>query len=248
MVYARRYRRGNLGEAFARGVVSRGRSITALAVFGAGLVAGSATGLAGQLPASAFQAYNPANAASILPGPFALYTVNVNTLHATQLNVGFTEVDHKAAGFNILTSASALSADLLTDIEPVVIGPGGVLYQTDGHHTFLALIDSAWGSTNPTVDVNVIANYSNLTTQQFFAMLEQQNLVYPVNDGVLETVNFNTGAPLPSSLPGMTSDVYRRSAAYRPGSPAAAPSRSGRRRECSRRCGAARQAGNRKAG
>ena len=164
----------------------------------------------GQLTGSAFQVYNPNDASSIQAGPFALYQVPVDVLNATQLNVGFAEVDKKADGFNELTTQSALAADLLTDIEPVVIGPGGVLYQTDGHHTFLALIDSAYGgSADPMVDVNVIANFSNLTTQQFYTALEQDNLIYPVNDGVLETVNTTTGAPLPTSLTGLTSDPYR---------------------------------------
>ena len=164
---------------------------------------------AGQLPASAFQAYNPANAASIQPGPFALYTVPVASLAATQINLGFAEVNAKTAAFNLEGTLAQLDADLITDIEPVVIGPGGVLYQTDGHHTFRALLDSAWGASNPNVYVNVIANFSNLTTAQFWAMMEQENLVYPVNDGVLQSVNFTTGAPLPGSLLGMTSDVYR---------------------------------------
>ncbi len=163
----------------------------------------------GQLPSWAFQLYNPGNAGTIQAGPFSLFQVSVDSLAATQLNVGFIEVDKKADGFDELTSQTALAANLLTDIEPVVIGPGGVLYQTDGHHTFLALIDSGWGGTDPTVDVNVIANYSNLTPQQFFTTMEQNNLLYPVNDGVLQSVDQMTGAPLPGSLTGLTSDPYR---------------------------------------
>ena len=66
-----------------------------------------------------------------------------------------------------------------------------------------------YGSSNPTVYVNVIANYSNLTTAQFFALMQSQNLLLPLNDGVPQTVNDSTGAPIPSSLTGLTSDVYR---------------------------------------
>ena len=163
----------------------------------------------GQLPSSAFQLYNPSNAGTIQAGPFSLFQVTANTLGATQLNVGFFEVDKKIDGFDELTSQAAVSANLLTAIEPVVIGPGGKLYLTDGHHTLLALTDSGWGSANPLVDVNVIANFSNLTPQQFFTTLEQDNLVFPVNDGVLQSVDTTTGAPLPSSLTGLTSDPYR---------------------------------------
>jgi hypothetical protein len=69
----------------------------------------------GQLPSSAFQAYDPSNESSIQPGPFALYSVSMNE--------GFAEVDSKISGWN-LVDPSDLQSTLLTDIEPVVIGPG----------------------------------------------------------------------------------------------------------------------------
>jgi fibronectin-binding autotransporter adhesin len=62
---------------------------------------------------------------------------------------------------------AAPQADLLTAIEPIVIGPGGAIYVTDGHHTFTALANSIWGADNPTVFDNVIANYSADTPTQF---------------------------------------------------------------------------------
>lgn len=163
---------------------------------------------AGQLPLSAFETYNPANASTITPGITALFAVPVNSLLPTQLNEGLTEVAKKATGFDLLSS-SQLQANLLTAIEPVVIGPGGKLYVTDGHHTFTALLDSVYGPSNPTVYVNVIANYSNLTLAQFYAQLQATNELLPLNDGVPETVNDATGAPLPTSLTGLTSDPYR---------------------------------------
>jgi hypothetical protein len=126
---------------------------------------------AGQLPASAFTTYNAANASSIQPGPFALFTVPVDQLLPTQMNEGFTEVGAKTTGFDLLTP-SQLQSNLLGDIEPVVIGPGGVLYVTDGHHTFTALENSTYGATDPVVYVNVIANFSNLTQSQFWSAMQ----------------------------------------------------------------------------
>ena len=164
--------------------------------------------VAGPVVPADFQAYNAANAATIQPGPFALFTVPVDSLAPTQLNEGFTEVNKKAAGFDLETPTQ-LQADLLTDVEPVVIGPGGKLYLTDGHHTFTALEDSIYGASNPNVFVNVVANYSNLTTAQFFAMMQSQNLLLPLNDGVAEPVNDATGAPFSATLTGLTSDPYR---------------------------------------
>ena len=163
---------------------------------------------AGQLPISAFQTYDPTQASSIVPGAFALFVVPVSSILPTQMNEGFAEVGKKVTGFDLL-APSQLQSNLLTDIEPVVIGPGGKLYLTDGHHTFTALQDSVYGASNPTVYVNVVANYSNLTTSQFFAMMQSQNLLLPLNDGVPQTVNTATGAPLPTSLTGLTSDPYR---------------------------------------
>jgi hypothetical protein len=123
------------------------------------------------------------------------------------VNEGFTEVGKKATGFDLLTP-SELQANLLTDIEPVVIGPGGQLYLLDGHHTFTALQESIYGASNPTVYVNIVANYSNLTESEFFQTLQQNNLL-PLNEGVAETVNDATGAPIPTSLTGLTNDPYR---------------------------------------
>ncbi len=163
---------------------------------------------AGQLTTSAFQPYNAANASSIQAGPFSLFTVPVGPLLPTQMNEGFTEVDKKATGFDILLP-SQLTSNLITDVEPVVIGPGGTLYLTDGHHTFTALLDSAYGPSDPTVFVNVIANLSNLTTSQFFAQMEAMNLLLPLNNGVPQVVNLATGAPIPTSLQGLTQDPYR---------------------------------------
>ncbi len=132
-----------------------------------------------------------------MAGPGALYSVNVNSISPTQLNEGFTEVNKKTAGFDLITTQTALTANLLTDIEPVVIGPGGKLYLTDGHHTFTALINSTWGASNPTVYVDVIANYSNLTEAQFWATMQANNYVYPINDGVPQAFDVNTCTPLP---------------------------------------------------
>ena len=71
------------------------------------------------------------------------------------------------------------------------------------------MLDSVYGSSNPTVYVDVVANDSNLTVSQFFQTLQQGNLLLPLNDGVPETVNDATGAPIPTSLTALTSDPYR---------------------------------------
>ena len=171
-----------------------------------------AAGAQAQFSPSSFTPYNPANASSIQPGLFSLYSIPVESLIPTQINVGDAEVDTKAAAFNQITSQPALTSDLVGTVEPVVIGPNGQLYQTDGHHSFVALEDSVWGSSNPTVYVQVIANYSNLTPAQFAQALAQNTQLYPFNDGVLEPVTqagANLLSPIPTSLAGLTQDAYR---------------------------------------
>jgi autotransporter-associated beta strand protein len=163
---------------------------------------------AGQLPPVAFQVYNPANAGIIQPGPFALFTVPVDQIRPTQMNEGFFEVGRKTAGWDLL-SPTQLLATLPANIEPVVIGPGGVLYLTDGHHTFTSLLNSIYGPGNPAVYVDVIANYSNLTTSQFWTQMQASNFLLPIDNGVPQTVNVATGAPIPTSLQALTNDPYR---------------------------------------
>ena len=164
-----------------------------------------------QLTASDFSAYPTDVTAddAITAGPDALYAVSLDQILPTQMNEGFSEVGKKSAGFDLLTTQAALTANLLTAIEPVVIGPGGKLYLLDGHHTFTALEDSIWGASNPTVYVDVVANYSSLTESQFFSTLQSNNLLLPLNDGVPQTVNDATGAPIPTSLTALTNDPYR---------------------------------------
>src|SRR5580698_7302816 len=144
--------------------------------------------MGGPLTTADFQAYNPADASTVEAGPLALYTVAVDSILPTQMNEGFAEVDAKAAGYDLFTNISQVETDLLGDTEPVVIGPNGQLYLLDGHHTFTALIDSVWGASDPTVYVNVIANYSSDTEQQFIAQMEANNWLLPLNDDVPQTV------------------------------------------------------------
>jgi autotransporter-associated beta strand protein len=170
-----------------------------------------AGGAQAQVPPDEFTAYNPADASSITPGIFSLYSVPVDELSPTQSNVGFSEVGEKENAWN-LVPANQLQSTLLGDVEPVVIGPGGQLYQVNGHHTFTSLQDSVYGASDPTVYVNVIANYSSDTPAQFLAALQANALVYPLNNGVVQTLTPAAGnplSPLPTSLSGLTNDPYR---------------------------------------
>lgn len=182
--------------------------LTAAAVLGL-LLAGETA--RAQVPLADFSTYNAATAGSITPGMFSLYAVPVDSLAPTQFNVGSAEVAEKTNAWN-LVPASQLQTTLLESVEPVVIGPGGQLYQINGHHSFTSLQDSIYGATDPTVYVNVVANYSSDTPAQFVAALEAAAQVYPLNNGSVQTLSPTSGnplSPLPSSLSGLTNDPYR---------------------------------------
>lgn len=184
--------------------------IQAAAMSAIGLIALAGPARA-QVPLADFTTYNPADASSITPGIFALYSIPVDELSPTQFNVGFSEVAEKTNAWN-LVPASQLQSTLLGDVEPVVIGPGGQLYQINGHHTFTSLQQSVYGASDPTVYVDVVANYSGDTQAQFLAALQANAQVYPLNNGVLQTLAASGGnpiSPIPTTLSGLTNDPYR---------------------------------------
>ena len=202
------WRAGGRTRANWREVLGFGVSLTAFSV-AAALALPPRDAIGGQLPANAFQTYTgPSRVLGIQPGPFSLLAVPVNVLQPTQINAGFQEIAKKESDWNIVP-ASQLQSVLLSDLEPVVIGPGGTIWQTNGHHTFDSLQQSIYGASDPTVYVNVIGNFSSMTMSQFLATMAADGLLYPVDNGVFQTVNPQTGAPLPVSLTGLTNDPYR---------------------------------------
>ena len=64
----------------------------------------------------------------------SLFQMPVNQHHRHQMNSSPSGKDRRIQPSRPMTAGQSL-----TDIEPVVIGPGGQLYLTDGHHTFTAL-------------------------------------------------------------------------------------------------------------
>jgi fibronectin-binding autotransporter adhesin len=172
-------------------------------------------GARAQFTQGQFTSYNtltPTQISNIQAGLLSLYSIPVDSLVPTQINVGFAETNAKSNAFNLIPNTTALTADLLGDVEPVVIGPNGMLYQTDGHHTFVALENSVYGASNPNVFVQVIANYSSLTQAQFVSAMAQNTQLYPFANGVQQPVTqvgANLLSPIPASLAGLTNDPYR---------------------------------------
>ena len=130
------------------------------------------------------------------------YMIAAEALHPTQPAVGFREVAYKKAGFDKATAAEAV-ATLKKKNVPIVIGPGGLPFMTDGHHTIRALLESK--QTEKTVYGTILANWSALPPAEFWAKMTASNYAY-LFDGQGHPMAYGD---LPKSLRAVQSDVYR---------------------------------------
>jgi len=133
----------------------------------------------------------------------AAYTIDARALHPTQFALGFREVRHKAKAIS-QKDAAALIVYLKKKNVPVVIGPDGVPYMTDGHHTMRALIESS--QPDKTTYGHIIANWSDLAPAAFWEKMHATNNTY-LNDA--EGRGPQDPATLPDNLLAMQSNPYR---------------------------------------
>lgn len=130
------------------------------------------------------------------------YSIDARKLHPTQFSLGFREVAAKTAAIDG-KDAAALEAYLKKKDVPIVIGPGGVPYLTDGHHTLRALIGSR--QADKTAFGHVLANWSDLSGEAFWVRMEEHRYSY---------LRDNAGRPakaglLPETLLKMQHDPWR---------------------------------------
>jgi hypothetical protein len=152
------------------------------------------------LPVWAAETYTPFR--PDLPAGTA-YTIDARQLHPTQFAVGFREVAFKTKAING-KAAAALVAYLQEKDVPVVIGPGGVPYMADGHHTIRALLDSQ--HPDKTVYGHILANWAALDAKAFWAQMLEHHYAFLANkDGTGDL----PAAELPVSLFDMQSNIYR---------------------------------------
>ncbi len=130
------------------------------------------------------------------------YLVSAEVLHPTQFSLGFREVRHKQAKFDRMTPTKAV-VELKEKNVPVVIGPGGVFYMTDGHHTIRALLESQQAAKH--VYGTVIANWRDLPVDEFWRRMVASNYA-----NLQDAAGHQRPAvELPATLRAMASDVYR---------------------------------------
>ncbi len=130
------------------------------------------------------------------------YTIDARRLHPTQFSLGWREVVAKREKIDA-KDAAALAAYLKDKDVPVVIGPGGVPFMTDGHHTIRALLESKHA--DKTVYGHVFANWSALAPEEFWSRMRAGNYTY------LKDATGRDAAPeqLPPTLLEMQRDPWR---------------------------------------
>jgi hypothetical protein len=129
----------------------------------------------------------------------------LSELHPTQASVGMTEVRIRREKLKqeIERSSEDFPSHLRKQnrIEPIVIGPGGIFYITDGHHLVRALYDLG----QKTVYCKVLDNVLTLQPNEFWKYMKDNNEVY------LKDNQGNVIAPsdLPKSIGDLRNDPFR---------------------------------------
>jgi hypothetical protein len=131
------------------------------------------------------------------------YSIDVRALHPTQLSLGWREVVAKRKLIEGKSPAELVAYLKEKDV-PIVIGPGGVPYMTDGHHTLRALLESRVA--DKTAYGHILANWANVPADEFWARMQAKQYVYltdAAGKGPQPT------SMLPTALTGMQRDAYR---------------------------------------
>lgn len=131
------------------------------------------------------------------------YTIDARRLHPTQFSLGLREVDAKRKAIEGMNAAELVGYLKEKDV-PLVIGPGGVPYMIDGHHTIRAVLES--NQPGKTVYGHVLANWSKHNEEEFWGAMQEHHYTY-LND------SYGRGPhnprQLPATLAAMQHDVYR---------------------------------------
>ena len=130
------------------------------------------------------------------------FMIDAERLHPTQPSLSFREVDWRTGILNGM-SQEQVAANVRTNPPQVIIGPGGVAYLTDAHHTMRAILDSKHADKR--VCGVIVQNWSVLSEDAFWARMQATHNVY-LRDGQDQRI---TPAQLPASLRDSQSDPYR---------------------------------------
>jgi hypothetical protein len=109
--------------------------------------------------------------------------------------------------FTCRLAPGAETADSKALMKTAVVGPGGQLYLTDGHHTFTSFWERADGGPNMRVRVRITGNLSDLGTEAFWKKMEENKWVW-LFDGDNQPVT-RDAIPAHLGLANFRNDLYR---------------------------------------
>jgi 3-phytase len=132
----------------------------------------------------------------------AAWALDARALRPTQFALGWREVAAKRDRMDAMTAAERTAYLQKKDV-PLVIGPGGEPYLTDGHHTLRALIEAA--APDKTAYGRVLANWSDLAPAEFWTRMEAAGYAH-LRDAAGAA---RPAAELPRALTAMQRDPYR---------------------------------------
>ena len=133
--------------------------------------------------------------------------MKLSALKPTQIAVGMKQVALKQKVFRDLEKSPKKLKEFIND-RPirVVLGPGGQAYLIDRHHHALAMQREGFDE----APVQVTADYSKLSTADFWKKMEEMKYVHPKDaNGVTRPVS-----EIPATLDGLQDDPYRSLAGF----------------------------------
>ncbi|PBC75655.1 putative ParB-like nuclease [Streptomyces sp. TLI_235] len=111
------------------------------------------------------------------------------------------------SSFTCQLPVGAETAGSIAPMKTVVIGPHGEPFLTDGHHTLTSFYETPDGGADLHVRLRVLANFSNLTRQAFWAQMQAHKWVY-LRDPEGNPVAVNK-LPTGVGLANFSNDKYR---------------------------------------
>ncbi len=134
-----------------------------------------------------------------------LHQAPINSLHPTQLTIGFIEVEAKRTHLAAL-SPKDQQEFLESHPMPAVIGPGKDLYITDHHHLARAALEAGVRSGYFTVD----ADFSSHGLEEFWRKMDESSWVHPLDQNGVR----HHYVSIPNRLNQLIDDVYRSLAGF----------------------------------
>jgi hypothetical protein len=128
--------------------------------------------------------------------------ISLENIHPTQFLLGMVSIPKKIKKVNKAIKKGELDDFLKEKVLPVVIGPDGLFYILDGHHSTYALLKSK--AKNKYVYVSIDKNCSDCSMQEFISYMEDGRSYLYDNDFVKQ--DFNT---LPKTLNALKDSPYR---------------------------------------